>query len=190
MTMSLRAHFLNVGNGDCTIIQMPDATTTVADVCNARSQIHEQSQDYVNPLRYIGSLSISSIYRYIQTHPDMDHMDGLLDISRAFGLANFWDTRNTRERPQEFGYGFREEDWDSYQELRRSERARFYTRNTNPILPQDNSERVYGIFVLGPNEDLVAKANKTEDWNMLSYVVLVRFGGFKLLLGGDASDYA
>ena len=50
----------------------------------------------VNPVTYRKSHGISSIFRYIQTHPDMDHMDGIRALFDKFAPINFWDTNNRK----------------------------------------------------------------------------------------------
>ena len=181
---------MNVGNGDCTIVQMPDNTIMMVDVCNARTAPREANSDFTNPLQYLDNLDdLSEIFRYVQTHPDMDHMDGLSDVLNSYSITNFWDTRNTKPRPEEFGYGYREEDWGAYERLRGSSAAKFRLRKVDSI-GLNGGTFPYGIYVISPSQPLIDEANRTEDWNLLSYVILVRYGGFKLLLGGDASDAA
>ena len=50
-----------------------------------------------NPIEYLKEHQIKSIFRYIQTHPDMDHMDGLYNLVNTVPIQNFWDTANLRE---------------------------------------------------------------------------------------------
>lgn len=89
--------FLNVKEGDCSIIQHPSGRVSVIDVCNAKipdsmdATFQElakmiaaktpgnfnQKAHPVNPIAYMNDNNIRSIFRYIQTHPDMDHMDGI-----------------------------------------------------------------------------------------------------------------
>ena len=39
---------------------------------------------------------ISSIFRYVQTHPDMDHMDGIEALFHKFSPTNFWTPATLR----------------------------------------------------------------------------------------------
>ena len=108
-------HFLNVGHGDCSIIEHPSGRVTVIDVSKARkennnstitsapcfsdiirgnnrpfslaeailpksSSIQTFEEDTVNPISYMKKHNISSIFRFILTHPDMDHMNGIKDL--------------------------------------------------------------------------------------------------------------
>ena len=186
--MTLRIHFINVGEGDCTILELPDDKVMIVDIRNGRRKHDEANVEFENPIRYLGKLSRSDIFRYVQSHPDMDHMDGLSDLARSYTITNFWDTENTKPKPEEFGYGFREEDWDAYQTLRKN--AKFRLRDTNPIGLAHGGSFPYNVYVLNPSKFLLDEGNKIEDWNLLSYIILIEYEGLKLLLGGDASDAA
>jgi len=130
-------HFLNVIDGACSIIQHPSGHTTVVDVCNASVESiaerlvkealvkalvdkekaggnYAQKRNPVNPIEYLRGLGVASIFRFILTHPDMDHMDGIYALFEQFAPVNFWDTNNAKEI--EFGEGapYREEDWLFY----------------------------------------------------------------------------
>ena len=102
-------HFLNVNDGDCHIIQHHSGHTSVIDVCNAyteQSLVEAAGTEYVakslgvsgnfnqkanptNPIDYLKNLNTGSIFRYIQTHPDMDHMDGIAALFKSFSVINF-----------------------------------------------------------------------------------------------------
>jgi competence protein ComEC len=186
----MKIHFLNVGNGDCTIIQLPNNDIMMVDSNNARLRNADAKTDIENPLAYLESLTTNtSIIRYVQTHPEMDHMDGLYDLASKYSISNFWDTQNKRKKPSDFSYGFREIDWDKYQELRSSTNAKYFLRGTSSIVP-DGGVYPYQIYVISPSNQLVEEANQHEDWNLLSFVIVLQYNNFKLLLGGDASDSA
>jgi hypothetical protein len=169
-------------------VELPDGTIMMIDVRNARSDPVEADSDFVNPIQYLTNLRDEPrIFRYIQTHPDMDHMDGLQDLATAFRIINFWDTANTKPRPEEFGHGYREEDWNQYTQFHGSDSTKFRLRGITPI-GLNGGSFPYSIYVLSPTQALTDEGNRIEDWNLLSYVVLIQYGRFKLLLGGDASD--
>lgn len=178
----LRAHFLSVGNGDCTIVELPDGEIMVVDVCNGNGT----DPKCQNPVTYLSKRK--SLIRYIQTHPEMDHMDGLAALSAAHSITNFWDTKNTRKAPDFCGPYTKGKpgDWKAYERLRA--KSKFYYRNSKPITLQDGKALAYNLYVLHPTKAFVTDANKNEDWNLLSYVVLFEYKGVKFLLGGDASD--
>ena len=102
-------HFLNVNEGTCSIIEHNSGHTTVIDVSNGSSEEvmvetvyarlakaeqrvkgnYNQKKYPVNPVSCMKERGISSVFRYIQSHPDMDHMDGLKALFEEFEPANF-----------------------------------------------------------------------------------------------------
>ncbi len=120
-------HFLNVLEGDCNIIQHDSGRVTVIDVSNADDGKDTEKEKAVknsgarkamysnmllpagkkdfgqkkipdNPITYLNRMMTSnSVFRFIVTHPDMDHLDGIRDFFSAFNVANVWDTANKKE---------------------------------------------------------------------------------------------
>jgi hypothetical protein len=107
---SLVAHFLNVGHGDCTFIELPSGRLMMIDISNSKSlpetdkealaarkgisvrefagaaglRLGRRSwQEYyesllVDPYDYYQDhFRGKPVFRYLQSHPDMDHMSGL-----------------------------------------------------------------------------------------------------------------
>lgn len=206
-------HFLNVRHGDCSVIEHTSGRVTVIDVCNAASTdsltdfvtrtiaqmdrgvrgSFRQKEYPVNPITYLKEHGISSVFRYIQTHPDMDHMDGIEAFFQEFSPTNFWDTDNKEEK--EFGQGapYRKSDWIFYKKLRDQKATSDPKRLT---LRSSSSGRWYnrpnggdGLHVLAPTAGLVAQANRTGNYNDASYVILYRsVGGHRIIFGGDSHD--
>lgn len=212
-------HFLNVKEGDCSIIEHNSGHKTVIDVCNATapepmsealsaalakadrsiSGNFQQKRWPVNPISYMRDRSISSVFRYIQTHPDMDHLDGIEALFNEFSPINFWDTDNTKEMPTASWQGspYRESDWKYYKRLRDTKpdddpnrlaifsgaRGQFYNQGS------DGSGGGDGLHILAPTKELVKAANEAdEDYNRCSYVILYRTGGNRIVFGGDSHD--
>ena len=209
-----RIHFLNVEEGDCSIIQHEDGNVSMIDVCcaDASEERHiitalesesltgikgnfRQKEHPTNPVDYLQSLKITDIFRYIQTHPDMDHMDGLDAIARSFKLWNFWDTENTKQTVFDANGRqgkYKKVDWDRYQELRKStenpKALYYYDGNVNVYYAADDNgpKQDDYIQILAPTPELIAQANNEGDWNDSSYVILYHICGRKVLFMGDA----
>jgi competence protein ComEC len=211
-----RIHFLNVKEGDCSIIQHYSGHVTVIDVCNAKSidLIDEmvtkslaakesgilgnfnQKKYPVNPLSCLKDHDISSVFRFILTHPDMDHMDGIKLFFGEFAPTNFWDTDNEEDKEFEEGSPYDESDWLFYKNLRdrKSETnpkrlalfsgsiGRYYNRNEHGSAGGD------GLHVLAPTPDFVKQANENADYNDCSYVILYKTNDHKIVFGGDSHD--
>ncbi|MBV8811995.1 MAG: hypothetical protein JO033_25285, partial [Acidobacteriaceae bacterium] len=190
-------HFLNVKQGDCSIIQHNSERITVIDVCNAKEDSKQnrltesvtaslakldgimtkaagsgnfnQKNYPVNPVIYIKDFGIGQVFRFVLTHPDMDHMDGLKVFWNTFSPTNFWDTENTCSKDGDFEAGspYNQEDWDFYKELRSrqgpvdrtrltlfsGDHGKYWNQN------EDGSSGADGLYILAPNRDLVEEAN-------------------------------
>lgn len=202
-------HFLNVLDGDCSIIQHLSGRITVIDVNNASLQKsyesallkalskanYQQKNNPENPIEYMKERGIDSVFRFILTHPDMDHMGGIKDLFSCFSPTNFWDTDNTEEKEFEKGSPYSEADWNFYKELRdgivlnpkrlvlyENAKAVFYNKS------DENTDGGDGLYILSPNKMLVEEANETEDYNDSSYVILYKSNGGKVLFSGDSHD--
>jgi beta-lactamase superfamily II metal-dependent hydrolase len=218
-------HFLNVLEGDCTIIQHDSGHVSVIDVCNADNGIETEEETFVrdsaerkamfcsnvpvtrknynqkaspdNPIDYLNSIGVESIFRFIITHPDMDHMDGIKDLFDTFYPTNTWDTDNNKQLDLKNwgGGGYNKEDWRFYKSLRdgkydSTKRLTYFSNTTPRQYWKDDF-----LKVLCPTEELVNDANEasSEDYNDISYVILFTppkkdGGNWKIVFGGDSHD--
>lgn len=131
-------HFLNVGEGDCSILQHSSGRVTMIDICGGNLDAKDVSQaklvhkiiensvnggDYrmrecpTNPVNYCLANGTKSIFRSILPHPDMDHMDGLNNLQTRMSVENIWETGTRKEKPEFSETGNKEDDWDSYAPL-------------------------------------------------------------------------
>ena len=214
-------HFLNVGQGDCTWIKHGDGKNTVIDICNGRDTLTRpalqeylresiqmdaarkglrgnfRQKDYpVNPVQYLKDFGETSLFRFILTHPDMDHMDGIRELFREFSPINFWDTNNTKEldRFDEARYAI--EDWRFYKSLRDGQptsdptRLTLFSGSTGPYYNrgENGASGGNGLQILAPTPELVANANACGDYNDCSYVLLYQVGDKRIVIGGDSHD--
>lgn len=215
-------HFLNVLEGDCNIIQHETGRTTVIDISNGhndydtaeeiavknselRKAMYEKTlvpsdkKDYKqkknpdNPIFYLKEKGIQNIFRFIVTHPDMDHLDGIKDLFDEFSIANFWDTDNKKEISDKAGSGgYNMEDWKFYKSIRNgkispSTRLTYFSNNSNLYYNQDNIE------ILSPTPSIIKACNEKGNWNDSSYVILytppkANGGHWKILFAGDSED--
>ncbi|HME83078.1 MAG TPA: hypothetical protein VKG91_00610 [Roseiarcus sp.] len=131
-----------------------------------------------------------SLFRFILTHPDLDHMRGLQRLHDAVGFANFWDTRHTKPDP-DFRSDADREDWEFYQSIRSN--AKNYTRGDALFAFGRDENGVPGgdnIEILSPTPTLVTSCNHAGKSNDLSIVLRLRHAGRSFLLAGDAESEA
>ena len=196
-------HFLNVNEGDCTWIHHPSGRNTVIDVSAAvpttefaRSSGNHNQKDYpVNPIAYLKGFGVSTIFRFILTHPDMDHMDGMKALFESFAVWNFWDTENTKEMSDGDSWGkYNKDDWDYYQKVRKSSSdpkvLRIYAGSHGKFFNEDEDGKsgADGLYILAPTRDLVETANDTGDYNDCSYVLLYKASNKKIIFAGDSAE--
>ena len=149
-----------------------------------------------NPLDYLVKLGHQEIWRFILSHPDMDHLDGFNALMDDFRVLHFWDSGARKKKPDFSNYGgYREEDWNRYAnviagtdpgtksiQVRAGDRFKYAN--------EDNTAEGIGdaLYILAPDKDLINEGNRTQDFNDASYVVLYRSAIGKILLAGDAHD--
>lgn len=206
-----KIHFLNVDEGDCSIIQHDNGNVTMIDICcgnieeaprlfeafskeaaeAVRGNFNQKSHP-TNPIKYLQGMNIPSIFRYIQTHPDMDHMDGLKNLFENFKVLNFWDTKNTKSQDFDDNGRYLKDDWDCYQYIRKQTNSptvlflydgasnKYYNQDDNGLLTDDY------LQILSPTPDLLKAAEQAKDWNDCSYAILYCIHNRKILFCGDA----
>lgn len=210
-------HFLNVRDGDCSVIQHNSDHVSVIDVCNAFKVEEEplrlsmlesyatkaavsgnfSRKEYPdNPIAYLQDRGIRSVFRFIATHPDMDHLDGLKAFFEEFSPANFWDTDNQKAIKEFDTSRFDYDDWEFYEHLRDTKP----TANPKRLVLYSGARGMYynqaedgatggdGLHILAPTHELIDAAHDSDDYNDACYVLLYRSGGFRILFGGDAHD--
>lgn len=223
----VKVHFLNVGHGDCTLIEHESGNITMIDINNgdeldeeSAAEITEQlgytreslikaidqqqltpyeilqkagyTRTLTNPVEfYKGTYGNKAIFRYIQTHPDLDHMRGLVALRvEGITIINFWDTNHSKSQ-DDFLFDD-EEEWNEYLEHRKGNRTQtvlylerenigqYYNQHPSPLLEGD------GLHILTPTQELTDEANRTEKWNNHSYVLWFVYKEISVVFGGDA----
>lgn len=224
--MALKLHFLNVGHGDCTLVEFPSGRLMMVDIniCGGMDedtktemlaeikrvlpysspwqQALAQQSEYkkyedllVHPVSYLTNrLPGRDVFRFVATHPDMDHLSGLSDLrDSGVQIINFWDTPHSKSFTEEDfeGTRYKWEDWAAYEELRdpqtSSPKTLHLQRGSKGDFFDENHD---GIYIWAPTDELIKQANDDEDWNHLSYVIAIVYGKTLVVLGGDASQEA
>ncbi|AEA27654.1 hydrolase [Pseudonocardia dioxanivorans CB1190] len=226
----LKVHFLNVGHGDCTFVELPSGRLMMVDINNSKSLPEEDIEalaeskflskaafelnlaatpagvrsweDYyesllVDPVDYHrDNLRSQEIFRYIQTHPDLDHMSGLHRFfsQEKVALLNFWDTSNQKslDTTDFTNAPYDALDWTTYQLLRLGHGPddsthvviNAYAGDLRDYWAQD------GIEILSPTPDIVDTCNSSDSYNNISFVLRLSYAGRSIILPGDAEGLA
>ncbi len=210
-------HFLNVGEGDCILIQHNSGRVSMIDIsCGNLSAIEETNNKFIKddglantggngnynmkayptkPQDYLVGLGISSVWRFILTHPDMDHLDGFNALMDELPVYNFWHSGADKPKPDFSSFnGYKEEDWDRYAKVKDDKEVgttslkvlagtSFKYANVG-----DDGGSGDGLDIIAPTQKLVDDANVKTDFNDCSYVIIYRTGGFKIIFSGDSHD--
>lgn len=187
----LKVDFLNVGKGNCTTILHPTGRLSVIDIDNSR--ITDENDTLQCPIDFIrNQFPNKDIFRFILTHPDLDHMSGLAELIKHKTIYNFWDTGHDKEIEEDKLHlgGYSKDDWNAYLELRKS------ASNPKSLQILRNHSRDYwnedNIEILSPSTNMLdlsknAKDNDQHKYNHLSYVLKIQYKGISILFGGDAT---
>jgi competence protein ComEC len=81
------AHFINVGQGDSTLLMTPNGKSVLID-----GGKRSAGEDVVSYLRNEG---ITSLDLVVATHPDADHIGGLIDVLEQFNVEKVLDSGQT-----------------------------------------------------------------------------------------------
>jgi beta-lactamase superfamily II metal-dependent hydrolase len=132
------------------------------------------------------------LWRFVLTHPDLDHMRGLKRLHDVIGFHVFWDTNHTKPTP-EYRSGDDKVDWEFYQTLRNDPRRRRYHRGDALFaFAADEYGNPGGdnIQILSPTPALLQACDAAEKSNDLSIVLRLWHAGKSVLLPGDAEKAA
>jgi competence protein ComEC len=228
----VKVHFLNVGHGDCTIIEHAsghltmidinnggdldsDSAKSIAEACNVQNYFVKSAVaealgqrrwdilekagyqiELTNPVEFLKKMHpANNLFRYVQSHPDLDHMRGLVALNGSeVKITNFWDTNHDKD--PEFHWKGDEEEWKEYLalgdgkrgstvlHLLRGSTGKYYNTDQAGNSPGD------GLEILSPTQELIKEANEAGDTNNLSYVLRLRYAGVSVIFGSDAEDKA
>ena len=92
---ALRITFLDVGQGDATVIELPDGQTVLIDGGPAFARL-DMGRAVVGP--YLWDRGIHRIDHIIATHPQWDHVGGLPWVIQTFDVGHYWSNGMRREK--------------------------------------------------------------------------------------------
>jgi competence protein ComEC len=156
----LTVTFLDVGQGDAILIETPDGVqalidggpnSTVLRVLSAEMPRFDRTLDLV-----------------LGTHPDLDHIGGLIDVLRRYEVASIITTENTGETIAA----------KTYHDALLQEEATITMARTGQVYQLGASTT---LTILAPMRD-----PSMLESNAASIVALLRYGSTTFFLGGDA----
>ena len=89
-----RVTFLDVGQGDSAVIEWPDGRVVVIDG-GATYERFDMGRGVVAP--FLWNRGIRTIDHMVGTHPQLDHVGGLVWLLRHFSVKHYWGTGDSRD---------------------------------------------------------------------------------------------
>jgi len=89
----LRVTFLDVGQGDATLLELPDGQTVLIDGGPAYRRL-DMGRAVIGP--YLWNQGIHRIDHVVATHPQWDHVGGLPWVLQAFDVGEYWSNGVSR----------------------------------------------------------------------------------------------
>jgi beta-lactamase superfamily II metal-dependent hydrolase len=133
----------------------------------------------------------NSVWRFISTHPDMDHLAGIKQFHEEIGFEVMWDTNHSKTLDTGDGWNekFNREDWYRYKKIRQGD------SDTKAIRPGRGSQKNFweqdNIQILHPTGGFVDDVDsQSGGYNNASYVLKIKHGSQSFLLPGDVEEEA
>ncbi|MFJ8065260.1 MBL fold metallo-hydrolase [Psychrobacillus sp. NPDC096426] len=157
-TTEMSVHFIDVGQGDSILIQSPEGKNMLVD-----GGKKEAGKDVVT---YLQQQGVEKLDYVVATHPDADHIGGLLAVLNSVEIKNFLDS----------GKEHTTETYETMLQLILDKHIPFIVPNKGDTIHLDSNVE---ITVLNTGED-------AKDNNEASIVLKVQYEDVSFLLTGDA----
>jgi beta-lactamase superfamily II metal-dependent hydrolase len=162
-TGDLRAYFLDVGQGDASVILFKDKVIVID------SGEVDQSENVVTTLRELG---VKKIDLLVATHPHSDHIGGMQNVLENFKVVTVLDSGTPSTSPL----------YERFLKMIEKQGITYIAARQGQTIDIDPSLR---ILVLSPPED-----RTSDDLNANSIVLRISYGTVNLLYAGDATASA
>ncbi len=172
----LRIHFVDVGQGDSTIIELPDGKIMLIDGGNGSGQSEKSL------MRYLNALKIKKIDYLVLTHADSDHCGGLDTVLKYKEISCVYIPPSKPDTSLAYA--------EFYSALADENCQRFYGSKA-VVLDNESGKYPYKLRFLHPYtneiEDVINSGNILTDEleNAYSAVIWLEYNGFQTLFMGD-----
>ncbi|MBQ8343234.1 MAG: MBL fold metallo-hydrolase [Clostridia bacterium] len=173
----LRIHFIDVGQGDSTLIELPDGKIMLIDGGNSAKPTKKKV------LRYLNALKIDTIDYLVVTHADVDHCGSLNEVVKYKGVRNAFLPFCEIEDGSEYAR--------LYDTLMKSNCSWAYGSSKVQNLTSANEKYPYSAAFLYPHSDYVNEGLESGEFpsdnmdNYYSSVVYLEYMGIRTLFTGD-----
>lgn len=155
----LVSHYIDVGEGDCEFVELPDGKCLLIDAGTSDSG--------EKIVKYIGSLGYTSIDYVILSHPHSDHIGGMPNILKHFNVGIIYMPDTTGISPEYV---------DTAELMKKQQIPTAIAKRGVKVCDGD-----------GYSVDIIAPCSKSYDnENNYSAIVMIKFGTTSFLYMGDA----
>ena len=168
----MRIHFLDVGQGDATIVELPDGKVALIDGGNA-----SKDSEYAL-MRYLYALEIERIEYLILTHTDEDHCGSLDIVLDCLEVKNAYIPLASEQANTQYT--------QFYTALKAKERCSVaYAKNGLRLNGENYSFVFLHPYAYDVESTLSAKGNFDDASNEYSAVLFLEYNGVGTLFMGD-----
>lgn len=157
----LVAHFIDVGQGDANLIELPNGETMLID-----AGIQSSGDDIVE---YIEKLGYDTIDYVIATHPHADHIGGMAEVIDAFNIETIYMPRAVSTSK-------------TYENLLETIQDKGLSIKTGRTGVEVLNEENLDIVMVAPNSEDYSNLNN------YSIVLKITYGDVSFLYTGDAEE--
>lgn len=190
----MKIHFLDVGQGDCIIIEFPDDTKMIIDSGDNRTAVWQHI------LKYSQQIGIKSFDYMLLTHSDSDHVGGMARVLDYYEVKNIYMPQidddyvpRVSSIYSKFADAAKAEQYTDSDGNKQSAQI-YYTIASDMIVTTDGDNDFF-LAVLSPfvqryeklNNSLSANKATAAEKNDVSAVLYIEYLGKKVLFTGDAN---
>ncbi len=167
----MRLHFLDVGQGDATLIELPDGKIMLIDGGNGEASTTKVI------MRYLNALKINTLDYLLVTHADSDHC-GALDTVLKYKTVKKIFLPNTKSTVNK--------EYAQFYAAVMQENCEIVLSSRNVVLHGDNHFPYTLSFLYPYSFSIEEKVEEQEENNASSAVVWLDYQGISALFMGDA----
>lgn len=226
----LVVHFLDVGQGDCTLVSLPDGKTMIVDAGKNNKAVSDKINEYIE--QSFGTKF--EVFDYaILTHPDDDHCGSFDEVLSVYPARTIYRPNIIASKS-----GFNDPGKAVTDDGSRDSNEKFYNasgighsgiRDKNTVAYKNFVEAAYKASQLVPSPRVIVSDGRrdsdrpagkgtqditgddgdpdgggqysirfyspieytySKDWNDYSNIFMISYRGVKIMLSGDAEQYA
>lgn len=179
----LKVHFINVGDGDTTLLEFSDGKTMLID-----ADLHEPEENFVDYLKKVLTIKCDEetgeeyqeLNYVVITHPHDDHMSGLRAIIDSFRVGEVWESGHRFKSDSKYYPDYKKIMEDLKQE------GKLCVPTAKRKVYRELSDRTI-VHCFAPSKSVVTDDTVSEtDIHNQCIVLRIEYGKFSILFAGDS----